>query len=333
MFDASASGRGRILHFKSAHCRSFVSDRKILPFVPHRRCGIIAPMFRYVFYLLLLVSPLPAFSAQGFTKQTLQITMPSGNPLNANLLIPRTGSSKGNTARYPVLMIFGGFEQAGAVLDLLNPKVPVIIASFDYPFQPPRKFEFPESLKFAPEAKRAIHETIDGIGQLARELRKRPDVDADRVTLIGASFGAPFALAAAAQDSQIAGLVLVHGFADVPGTIGEIVKKKWSSRLGVLAAPAAWLISQGGWMYFDAPAPEDSAKMLSKNQKVLMVVAEADTRIPKRSIEKLWRSLEQSQASRERILMPGDHLEPGATKLIAEITELVTDWMKKAALR
>ncbi|MCI0749606.1 MAG: hypothetical protein L0Y32_03525, partial [Nevskiales bacterium] len=64
-------------------------------------------------------------------------------------------------------------------------------ATFDYPFDAPRKFIFPDSLKLAPELRDAIHGTLDGIGKLHDALKQRPDIDPARITVAGASAGAP----------------------------------------------------------------------------------------------------------------------------------------------
>jgi dienelactone hydrolase len=111
-------------------------------------------------------------------------------------------------------MLFGGFQGAARVLDLIDgAKLPpsVLLASFDYPFKPPRRFSFPGSLQYAPDVKRMMSETVEGIVWLARELARRPDVDPNRITVIGASLGAPFVIEAAAREPLIRGVALIHG--------------------------------------------------------------------------------------------------------------------------
>ncbi|MBI3544883.1 MAG: dienelactone hydrolase family protein, partial [Deltaproteobacteria bacterium] len=224
---------------------------------------------------------------------------------------------------------FGGFEEAAAVLGLLDPKIPVVVASFDYPFDPPRRFEFPESLQFAPQAKRAVRETLVGINELVSALKKRGDVDPTRIFIVGASFGAPFAVAAAAENHDLAGLAVVHGFGDVPDTVQAILETKWAPKLHFLARPLAWALSHGAWAFLQAPAPEEEARKLGAGQRVLMVTAEDDTIVPRKNVDALWDAIKSSKASHQRIDLPGDHLRPGATDLIARIQKLVSEWIEK----
>lgn len=268
-----------------------------------------------------------------FNQETIDFSAPGGQRLTAKVLVPGPRKLSDGDQKLPVLLVFGGFEEAAKVLDLLDPRVPMIVSSFDYPFTPPRRFEFPESFQYFPEAKRAIRETIEGIHELVNALKKRPDVDPSRITAVGASFGAPFVLAAAAENPGIAGIVLVHGFGDLAGTIEEIAARKWKRTVGALARPVAWLVSRLGLLYLNPPLPESSARKLSPSQRVLLVTARDDSMIPQKSTDSLWQALDASRASHERIDMPGAHLMPGSEKLIAEISVLVTEWMLKANLR
>lgn len=264
-----------------------------------------------------------------FTVEEVSFTLQNGKTLTGRLLVPVREDKK---SRLPVLSVFGGLERAAKVLELIHPKVPVIVASFDYPFDAPRKFVFPDSLKFAPVAKQAVADMLEGISELHSALKKRDDVDASKITVVGASFGAPFALAAAADDPSISGVVIVHGFGDVPGTVQHQLLRKWIPRYGAFARPMAWFLSNVGWLYLNGPAPESSARRLTSRQRLFMIAAEEDTFIPTASTEKLWSAIESSPAQRERLLMPGDHLQPGADALIEKITSQITDWMTRAEL-
>jgi dienelactone hydrolase len=277
---------------------------------------------------MLFLNLFMCLAAFGATEQ-VQVTLPNKQVLSAKINKPDLVQKN---VKLPVLLVFGGFEEAKKVLDRVRPSKPALVASFDYPYLPPRKFIFPESLKYAPEAKRAVRDTVSGIQMLHQILLQRSDVDPKRVTLVGASFGAPFVIAAAAQDPSITGLVLVHGFGDIPNTVVHQLMRKWPAKYGIFAKPMAWILSHAGWLYLDAHNPEDSAENLSASQRVLMLTAKEDTFIPSASRESLWSALTRSQAQHERIDMPGDHLQPGAEKLISEISGIVTKWMEKTGL-
>lgn len=271
-----------------------------------------------------------------FRKEQIAFTTPSGKSVTASIMLPAASRNDSGRAepRLPLLLVFGGFKGASKVLELLNPDVPIAITSFDYPFTPPRKFVFPESLKFAPEAKRAINEMSEAIPALIKSLSARQDLDMSKITIIGASFGAPFALAAAANEGAgITGIVLIHGFGDVPGTASHQLAKNWESRLGLFAHPAAWLFAKLAWLYLDCADPEDSARALRQNQRVLVISAENDSFIPAKSKERLLHSLEESSATIETLSMPGDHIQPGSSGLLKTISNRVSNWLLKQNLR
>ncbi|MEW6057794.1 MAG: acyl-CoA thioester hydrolase/BAAT C-terminal domain-containing protein [Bdellovibrionota bacterium] len=228
----------------------------------------------------------------------------------------------------PTLLVFGGFERAARVLELVKPSIPIIAASFDYPFSPPRRFEFPQSFRHAPEAKRAVQDTLKGIRLLKSYLHQRPDVNKTQTLILGASFGAPFALAAAAEDPDITGVILIHGFAQIPETLEQRLAQRLQPRFGLLGEVLAKLVTSIGWWYLEAPSPEESIANLKSHQRVLMVSAEKDNLLPKTSVDALWHSLEHSQAQVERVQTNGDHIQAGASSLIKEVSGLVTQWMK-----
>ncbi|MCM2322679.1 MAG: prolyl oligopeptidase family serine peptidase [Oligoflexia bacterium] len=249
----------------------------------------------------------------------------------ATLKVP-VGNVRG---RLPALLVFGGFQEAGKVLELVHPGRPVILASFDYPYRSPRKFHFPESLRHAPEVKQALRDTLRGIAELKAALLKRPDVDPGKLSILGASFGAPFALAAAAESSaepDFAGVILVHGFGDVTGTARHQLLRSWKERFGFWTRPLAWLLTEAAWSYLDLEAPEAAARRLRAGQHVFVITAENDSFVPRQASEALWSALVSSRASAGREIMPGDHLQPGSGWLIERILGRVTQWMESRNL-
>lgn len=281
--------------------------------------------------LALVAAPLDC-SAQSrpeglsWRSETTELALSSGKKIVATLRIPER--SKKNPL--PALVIFGGFEEAGKVLELVSPTDPIILASFDYPFSAPRKLSFPGSLVLLPQAKRMIHETLEGARLLGEFLAKRADVDSEKISILGASFGAPFAIVVASQSPEVySSLVLIHAFADVPATASYRLKQVWEARYGIVARPIADALVSTLWLYANAPNPTEAAEKLLPGQMVLVIEAEEDDMIPKASRQDMLNRIRRSSAEVAYKSFPGGHLHPGAYAMIRDLMKEVTAWMFK----
>jgi len=277
-------------------------------------------------FFLLAALALPA-AAAGIRTETLTLTLDDGREVQAQLRFPEHGQG-----RLPALMLFGGFRRAAKVLDLVRSDRPVVWATFDYPFEPPRKFRFPASLKDAPEARAAIHGSFDGVGKLYQALARHPKIDPSRITVVGASAGAPFATVGAARN-PIPGVILVQGFGDVTAVIENLILRKYRAKYGDwVARPSRWLAEWINW-YCEIPDIAAQARTLRANQKVLIFTASQDDYIPRAASESLWTALEASEAVHERIDIQGLHLGVGDDSArIADILQRSMKWMEEHGL-
>ncbi len=231
----------------------------------------------------------------------------------------------------PVVYLFGGFEEAARVLDLIHPKRPIAVASFDYPFHAPRRFEFLKSFGQITEARRAIELTLEGIPAFHAEIAKKyPWIDPARVVIAGASFGAPFAVRAAAESDVFRGLVVVHGFGQIRSTVAHVIHKSWKRKMHpLLAAPMSWLAATAVSIVLPVPDIEADAEKLRPGQRVLALEALDDQFVPEPARRSLERSLKRSQARVEWVGLPGDHLQPGSGALIDDLIQRVSSWIDR----
>lgn len=264
----------------------------------------------------------------GNASEDVQISIPISDQERTLALLRLPKAELTQNKKLPVLIILGGFESAAKVLDLVRTDELVALASFDYPFKAERKFKFPESLKELPNAKALFPKTVRGIHELISSLQKRKEIDPKQMIVVGASFGTPFAVAAASQNRNISGLVIVHGFGLAPETLYHVIRRSWMNKYGWLAQPIAWLAAHLGWIYLDIPALETYASSLVKDQSVLMITAAKDTFIPKNASDSLWRAFQKSKAKTERIIQDTDHLMPGSENIILEMTQAIIHWMQ-----
>jgi len=260
--------------------------------------------------------------------EKLSLALDNGRVLQATLRRPDDTMPR----RLPALMLFGGFQHAAQVLERVQVDRPLILATFDYPFEPPRKFQFPASLKYAPEARAAIHGSFDGVVKLHEALKKRGDVDPARITVVGASAGAPFATVGAAR-SGIPGVILVQGFGDVTSVFQNLLVRKFRGTYGEWVEwPALWLARWMTW-YCEIPDIAAQARQLRSSQRVLLFTAAQDDFIPAASTEALWSALEASPAQHQRIDLVGAHLGVGDDRQrIADILGRSMEWMEKQGL-
>lgn len=278
---------------------------------------------------LTMLAPLPSLAEVSRIEERSTLTLPSGRKLEARILVPSGKAREGG--RFASVMVFGGFQEAGKVLELVDTPEPVVLASFDYPFDGSRSFRFPQSLTLIPEAKRTIHETVEGIGLLAQLLSRREDVDPQRITVLGASLGAPFAVLAAERSSSIQGLAVVHGFGDVPLMLrGELLRV--SKLPSWISHPLFWAVSELGWWYLGIESPESAARRLRIGQKVLVIEAENDSLVPFDVRKSFGEAFSASGARVSRVSHPGDHLRRGSQRMIRQIMGMVGDWMWRERL-
>lgn len=280
-----------------------------------------------IFLLLLFLQSAQAEGKYFKTRtEMIQVEMDEGKSIRATLLIPENCPKN---AKLPVVILFGGFQEAAQVLEFVHPKERMILVSFDYPYEGSRKFRFPDTLMEGGKLKKFVKNTEEAISRLIPLIKKRSDVDPDKLAIVGASFGAPFAIRTASTHEDLDALIIVHGFGDVEGMIRYRLNQKWSEKTGYfsdwLASLAAWVIVR----FLDLPLPEKDAEKLYSTQIALMVEATEDTLIPASSRDVLWDALSRSAAQSKRIQMPGDHLRPGTDALIEKIMDLSTDWLKQ----
>lgn len=279
---------------------------------------------RFAIAIVLLGAAAPVAAAED-RRETIPFTLNDGRQATAQLRIP--ADARG---RLPAVMLFGGFRRGEKVLDLVRTDTPLIWANLDYPFDPPRKFVFPDSFRYAPEMRDGIHNMFEGVDRLYAALKARPDVDPARITIVGASAGTPFATVGAATNG-IPGVILVQGFAQVRDVVQHLFVRKLEPKYGAWVRGPAWLLATWIHWYCEIPDIAAYARQLKPQQKVLLFTAAEDDYIPRPASDALWTALEESGAQAERLLQPGRHMR-GKEKEVAEILERSLQWLRQNGL-
>lgn len=262
--------------------------------------------------------------------ETIPLILASGRIIEARLDLPHPRPAAGR--RIPVVLVFGGFQKAGQVIELLRGAglgEGYALASFDYPFDLPRKVLWPDSLFWIPRLHRMVHETFEGIILLSRRLGSDPRLDPDRVIGLGASLGAPMVLGAAARGARLTRLALVHGFGDFERSVAWQFERPWSRSWGAasfLARPASHLLSHALLWQSGFGQAEDWAAALPAGLPVLQIRASEDEFVPREAIDSLEEALRRSKATVRFARTDGGHLQPGAEATLRQVGGILQDW-------
>ena len=269
---------------------------------------------------------LPALASAAESR--LALTLDSGRAVDARVLVPEQSTD----ARMPAVMLFGGFERGASALDLIRTSRPTVLASFDYPLDVPEKARGMDYVRMLPAVRRGIRDSFDGIGKLHAYLATRPDVDPTRITIVGVSLGAPFAVVAAV-DHDIPGLAVIHGFGRVNDVIAHQFIRRWGGReRGFWVEPAASLLGNVLTWYADIPQIDIRARNLRDHQRAWMLSAQDDELMPARATDALREGLDASAAQFEFETEPGGHLRGGDDPRIPALLGKAERWMARAGL-
>lgn len=280
-----------------------------------------------------LASPLPASSAE---QRAVELRLP-GEKRSVWVQIRRPKLRR-RGEKLPVVMVFGGFENAARVLDLFTVQKRWVLASFDYPFRGRRPLRFPESVGDIREARRMVRLTPMAMRALVRRISEwEPSADSARRILVGASLGGPFAVQAASQLSsgELSALVLVHAFGDVREAAAASLQAVFQREFPTFPALASWLgrfLGQGIWRVLGSPDPVGDAHRLPEGLRVYFLRAGEDSRIPALAVDRLEEALRKAPVRLDVERQAGDHLRPGDRAQLQEALKAVDAWLSRQGL-
>lgn len=264
--------------------------------------------------------------AQVLAERWVDLELASARVVRARLQVPVVDTP------VPAVILLGGFERGAGALDLVNASRPTVMASFDYPLTlPEEKPDLWGWTGLLREARRGIHDSFEAIGLLHAQLLAMPEVDPARITIVGVSLGAPFAVAAAA-DHGIPGLAVIHGFGRVSEVMAHNFIRRWEPDRGPWVRPFARGLA--GWLtwYADIPVIEDKARTLQAHQRVLMLIAADDDLVPASATTALIEGLRASSAQVESETEAGSHLRGDTDPRIPALLARTEGWMKDHGL-
>ncbi|HET9948825.1 MAG TPA: hypothetical protein VFQ22_07875 [Longimicrobiales bacterium] len=263
---------------------------------------------------LVAVEEGPALVAGGAAYQPARLRAASGLEVDVLVRPPPAAEPK---ARRPLYLLVGGYRTGERAATLVGDAPGAIVAALGYPYDGPTDVRGLAVLPRLPAIRRAVLDTPPAIRLALDWLLARPDVDPTRVELVGVSFGAFFAPAAAALDSRVTRLWIVHGAAR-PREVLERGLEPW-----IGWGPARALVAAAADVVLGGPAlaPERWVPRVAP-RPVVMINALDDARLPRSAVEALHASAHEPS---EVVWVDGGHVHPERPDLIAALMDVVLE--------
>lgn len=220
----------------------------------------------------------------------------------------------------PVLLILGGHRTGRDAVDLFGDVGHRVVIGVDYPYDGPEKVRGVIPIaKTIPLARQAFLDTVPAMSLILDWLMLQSWIDSDRIILVGASLGVPFAAAAASRDTRIAGLILVHGAADNRLWLEAQVARRVDTRL--LHYPLATVLH---WMAY-GPVFDTSQHVAAVSPRpVLIIGARDDELTPAGQAELL---LDAARDPKRLRYTGGQHIQPDRKEIVAELLQITDEEM------
>lgn len=242
-------------------------------------------------------------------------------------LIARDGRTVRGRLRLPTtvpppwagVVLMGGIRTGHRAADLIpNEYVErgIAILSLDYHLVgslplPGRGAAWHHYLRYPPHFEASVEDIIDAADYLAT----RPDIDEDKLVLVGVSFGIFFVPAAMAAQPQYDALAIVYG--------GAPMGRMAAHNFTVLPA---WSRSMVGTLVDILVAPLEPTRHLPNlgERPTLYLVSRQDEQIPLECVSAVEEAI---KGPKTLIYLETRHVNPKDTKLIASLASKAMDWV------
>ena len=215
--------------------------------------------------------------------------------------------------KYAGVLLAVGLETGRRVIDLLEEHDNLVELAVDYGWQ--GEFDITSVPKFARTAGRMRTLSMEAVPRLLLALEflaRQPQVDTNRIVVVGVSYGSYLATPAAALEPRVSRLLLVQG----GGTIREVTAataRRWRSPLPPRMT---------GWFcetVFTAFEPERWIGVVAP-RKVTFIASRADPDFPVTAVERVYAAAGEPK---ELVWHDTPHVAPDAAEIIGELSRVV----------
>ncbi|OGG04720.1 MAG: hypothetical protein A3F83_06735 [Candidatus Glassbacteria bacterium RIFCSPLOWO2_12_FULL_58_11] len=216
----------------------------------------------------------------------------------------------------PAVLILGGQYTGARAVRLVRLGRAALLCAMDYPAVPTGKITPTRVPRLLFRLDHAARDAVGMSFSVLDFLCARADVDTSRITVLGASFGVPFAIIAS-LDPRVKATVLIQGAAGLEEVIDWNLRKR--IRFTVLRKPVSFLLGT-------LTAPYEPASYIGRlaPRPVLLINSRQDEKIPAACAEELY---SRSKPPKERLWIDSPHLHPSRSGLIDSLSATVSDWL------
>jgi dienelactone hydrolase len=254
-----------------------------------------------------------SLTPQGQLSESVQLVSDSG--LAVSFRVIRNAQVD---AQLPVLLILAGHRTGSRAIELFGDVKGQVVVGIDYPYDGPdhAKGLVPVA-KMVPLARQAILDTVPAVFLILDWLVAQDWTNQDNIIIVGASLGVPFAAAAAARDSRITALMLVHGAADNRLWLKTQIARRVDTKL--LQSPLATVIN---WVAYGPLFDTRENIATISPRPILIIGARTDERTPAGQTEQLFQAARHPKRLR---WTDGQHVQTNRKDVIEELLSIAEE--------
>jgi len=223
---------------------------------------------------------------------------------------------------YAGAVVVGGIKRGSRVVALAgldDIARSAVLVSPDYPIQlRADSWRGLSALRTLARLRSAALYSVSEVLLLTEYLSRRPDVDPQRIFLIGGSLGSAIVTVAGGIDARAAAVVLLYGGGDIAPLIAHTLRHPaQDAPVPHVMAP---LVGRALAWWLTPLAPERYAPAIAPRALIMINGAE-DSLVPRRYALTLYRA---AREPKELVWVEGEHVQPSESALIERLSSLVT---------
>ncbi len=222
-----------------------------------------------------------------------------------------TGSEQPGLA----VVVLGGIRTGREVMRLISARPGTarlgVFLTLDYPYNGPRSFRGLEMLPWIPRVREALFDGVEAVRLAVDFLLTRPEVDPERIVLLGGSLGAFYMVDAGALDHRPAAVIAVMGGGRLTSLFEVNLRSGGYVGTPLLSVPVAALLG----LLVRPLEPTRLAPLISPVPYV-QISATGDERIPESNARALF---EAAREPKRLVWMESAHVLPGREEVIEEM--------------